>query len=418
MIDQYVHQREYTKVLPSGERVLFDPEMTVQRIMLIFYAAINIGAFFAIATTYAEKYVGYWLAFLLPGIVYFLLPVLLAIMYKRTIKKPPQGSVLTRFFKITIKALKESRGNVFSKTFWDKAKPQALAAKDVQVDWSEKNVRDVQRTFQACQVFLYFPLYQLNDGGVGAVSTNQGGSMTTNGAPNDLLNNFNPLVIIVFAPFMSHFVYPFLARRKIKFGRISRMTFGFTLCAISGIIGAIVQYRVYATSPCGYQASTCDNVSPISIWWQLPNVGLGAISEVFCNVTAYEMAYARAPPNMKASVMAMFLFMTALSSALGEILVPAINDPTLIVSFALALLRCPLDASTVWIERVENCHADYQTPQWAWAAPAIALFVQTAIFWIRHRGINDDEFMVYDEDPEDREHREPITSPEISKEEN
>lgn len=57
--------------------------------------------------------------------------------------------------------------------------------------------------------------------------------------------------------------------------------------------------------------------------------------------------------------------MTALSSALAEILIPAIADPTLV---------------------------------WAWAAPAIALVVQTAIFWWRHRGVNDDVFMTKEED--------------------
>lgn len=75
---------------------------------------------------------------------------------------------------------------------------------------------------------------------------------------------------------------------------------------------------------------------------------------------------------MRATVVALFLFMTALSSALGEILIPAITDPTLV---------------------------------WAWAAPAIALFVQTIIFVWRHRGINDDAFMTYEEDfqaPEDK----------------
>ena len=41
----------------------------------------------------------------------------------------------------------------------------------------------------------------------------------------------------------------------------------------------------------GYQASTCDDVSPLSIWWQIPNVALGALSEIFVNVTAYELAY-------------------------------------------------------------------------------------------------------------------------------
>ncbi|PTB35109.1 hypothetical protein M441DRAFT_154202, partial [Trichoderma asperellum CBS 433.97] len=84
------------------------------------------------------------------------------------------------------------------------------------------------------------------------------------------------------------------------------------------------------------------DVSTIPIWWQLPNVILGAISEIFFNVTAYELAYTRTPENMRATVVALFLFMTALSSALGEIPIPAINDPTLL---------------------------------WTWAAPTIALAV-------------------------------------------
>jgi hypothetical protein len=31
---------------------------------------INIGAFFQLATTYAEHDIGFWLAYLLPGIIY------------------------------------------------------------------------------------------------------------------------------------------------------------------------------------------------------------------------------------------------------------------------------------------------------------------------------------------------------------
>jgi len=52
--------------------------------------------------------------------------------------------------------------------------------------------------------------------------------------------------------------------------------------------------------------------------------------------------------------------MTALSSALGEILTPAIADPNLV---------------------------------WVWAGPAIALAVQTVIFWFKYRQYDDDEFM-------------------------
>ncbi|KAK9422923.1 putative POT family protein [Seiridium unicorne] len=365
VIDQYKHQREYTRVLKSGEKVLVDPETTVNHIMLIFYGFVNVGAFFSIAVVYIEKYHSFWLAYLVPGIVYFLLPVLLGFTYKRTVRTPPQGSDLTRFVKVTWAAIKASKGNIFSKNLWHNVSPSTLAAKGTPVSYTDRNVEDIMRTWQAVQIFLYVPVYVLNDGGVGSVSSNQGAAMTSDGAPNDLLGHFNPLVIIVFAPFMAEIVYPFLKRRGIKFGRINRMTFGFILATLSSVIGAIVQYRVYETSPCGYSASDCDGVSPISIWWQVPNVALGAMSEIFVNVTAYELAYARSPPNMRSTVVAIFLFMTALSSALGEILIPAIADPTLV---------------------------------WAWAAPGIALFVQTVIFWVRHRSINDDEFMTHDED--------------------
>lgn len=38
--------------------------------------------------------------------------------------------------------------------------------------------------------------------------------------------------------------------------------------------------------------------------------------------------------------------------------------------------------------------------QWVWAGPAIALVVQTAIFWWRHHDLNEDEFMTYDPEEE------------------
>lgn len=42
-----------------------------------FYLLINIGAFIGVATAYLAKYVGFWASYLLPGIIYFMLPVFL-----------------------------------------------------------------------------------------------------------------------------------------------------------------------------------------------------------------------------------------------------------------------------------------------------------------------------------------------------
>ncbi|CRL29240.1 unnamed protein product [Penicillium camemberti] len=58
---------------------------------------------------------------------------------------------------------------------------------------------------------------------------------------------------------------------------------------------------------------------------------------------------------MKSLAVAVFLFMKALSSALGEILIPATKDPFLL---------------------------------WIWGAPAVALALQTIILWVRFRGLN------------------------------
>jgi len=370
IVDQYRNQRPYVRRVGSRE-VMVDPETTVQRILLIFYGLVNVGAFTAIASTFAEKKVGYWLAFLVPSLIYLPLPFLLLFFRSRITKVTPDGSELHKVFKIIGIAFRRQMGRFWVRGFWDAAKPSVLDAESAvtslrgTVDWSDELVEDVRRTVAACQIFLFFPLYNLNDGGIGSVATSQGSTMTTNGAPNDLLNNINPLTIVIAIPILTYIVYPLLNYHKIKFGRISRLTFGFTLAWVSGIIGAIVQWRVYETSPCRYYATGCDigdGVSPLSIWWQVPNVALGGLSECFCYVTAYELAYARSPKSMRALVTSLFLFSSAISSALGLIITPAIVDPYLI---------------------------------WVWAGPAIALFAQTCFFHWNYRHMDHDDFMTH-----------------------
>ncbi|KAJ5535075.1 hypothetical protein N7527_001329 [Penicillium freii] len=367
VLDQHKSQTPYVKTLKSGEKVIVDPETTNNRTMLLFYMFVNLGAFYMLATTYAEKYIGFWLSFLLSGAIYFLLPILLFAVYKKTKKQPPSGNKdLAEAAKIVWTALVQSKFQFWRKDFWDSAKAANLRSKGIEVTWTDTAVFKVAKTMEACDIFWFFPIYNLNDGGIGSVSTNQGASMITNGAPNDLLNNFNPLTIMVTIPILTFVIYPFLERRRLKPGPITRMTIGFSIATLAGIVGALVQWKVYQLSPCGTHASTCDNVADISIWWQIPNTALSAISECFANVTAYEVAYARSPDSMKGLVVAIFLFMTALSSALGEILIPVITDPWLI---------------------------------WIWAAPAVALAVQTVIFWFRFKHMNSENYFADNLDP-------------------
>ena len=58
------------KTTEKGERVIMDPAVTVSRVYLYFYLMINIGSLVgSIGMVYAEKYVGFWLSFLLPTLM-------------------------------------------------------------------------------------------------------------------------------------------------------------------------------------------------------------------------------------------------------------------------------------------------------------------------------------------------------------
>ncbi|KAE8447034.1 hypothetical protein EG329_011169 [Mollisiaceae sp. DMI_Dod_QoI] len=371
VLDQNPHKRPHVVTKRDGSKAIIDPEATSESVMLWFYLLINIGAFFGVATAYLAKYVGFWASYLLPGIIYFMLPILLFFVNKRLIKITPGGSALADFIGVIFLALKKNGFKGFGrKGFWDKAKPSALAASgDTRVvRWDDNFVDDVRRTMAACAIFLFFPIQQINDGGLGAAANAQSASLTSNGVPNDVLDNLNPLAIICLIPIMNHGVYPLLRKLGIRFGPIARMTFGFIIAAIGAASYAVIQYEIYQTSPCGYQASTCTTgtgVSHLSLWLYAIPTAVTACSEVFINVTAYGIAYSRAPQNMKGFVMALSLFMTAISTAISLATADAIQDPYLI---------------------------------WCFAVPSVVGFIAAFVFYYLFRHLDDEEFFVHVDD--------------------
>lgn len=147
ILDQIRQKKAYTKQLKSGEKVIVDPDATNTRTMLIFYGFVNVGAFFMLATTYTEKYVGFWLSFLLTGIIYLLLPILLLTVRNRIHKEPPSGgSELARALNITTIALKQNKFRVWRTNFWEAADPDTLHSKGITMDWTRDAVNEVART--------------------------------------------------------------------------------------------------------------------------------------------------------------------------------------------------------------------------------------------------------------------------------
>lgn len=82
------------------------------------------------------------------------------------------------------------------------------------------------------------------------------------------LINVGAFFMLVTIPFLSYILYLCLARARIRFGRIIRITCGYVLAMLGSIIASIIQWRFYEISLCGYYASNCDigtRVSPVSI---------------------------------------------------------------------------------------------------------------------------------------------------------
>lgn len=85
----------------NGERVIVDPVVTIQRVYMYFYFMINIGSLVGqIAMVYAEQNVGFWLAFLLPTVLFCLCPMVLFLCRKNYTQAPPTGSVVVKAMKL------------------------------------------------------------------------------------------------------------------------------------------------------------------------------------------------------------------------------------------------------------------------------------------------------------------------------
>ncbi|KAK4620162.1 MFS-type transporter ucsM [Fulvia fulva] len=370
LLDQMVTRVPKVVTAKNGETVIEDPEATTERVMLWFYLLINVGGFMGVATTYAEKYVGFWLAFLLPLLLYLPLPLLLWFLKPRLVHHPPGGNELGRVFRIIAVSLRRGGlSKIGRHGFWDLAKPSNIAAAglSIQTSWNDEFVEDVRRAFQATGMFCFFPIQYLNDNGIGGAAGYLSTMLTTNGVPNDVVQNFNSLSIILAIPVFNYGIYPFFRKVKFHYGPVSRIVTGLAMSTIGGVGYTVLNYFAYQQSPCGdYGSTDCTvgtGVAPITIWWMAIPYGLGGISEILVNVPAYGIAYSRAPANMRGLVSAMNLFNTGVAYAIGLACSSVIRDPYL---------------------------------TWDFGGVAIAGAILTVVFYVLFRHIDKEEYTLND----------------------
>ena len=136
--------------------------------------------------------------------------------------------------------------------------------------------------------------YGQMDSNLGSMST----YMRTDGFPNDVLNNINPLTLIVFIPLVDKFLYPGLRKIGFKMRPITRITIGFWIGAVAMAYCAIIQHLLYQAGPY-YDKIDEGQKNDFSIFWQIPAYVLIGFSEIFASITGLEYAYLKAPSSMK-----------------------------------------------------------------------------------------------------------------------
>lgn len=286
----------------NGERVIVDPSVTNSRIFLYFYFAVNIGSLTGqISMVYVEKFIGFWLAFLLPTILFLAAPVVLFFNRKNYILSPPTGSIVSKFFHMLGYTWKNKQGS-FS---WDVAKPSNIPTEQrpVWMTYDDAWVDEVKRGLMACKVFLFLPLFflgwlppilaslpQANPPKVynqmTGNLTSQAAVMQLHGVPNDIIQNLNPISIIIMIPLLDHVVYPGFRKIGFAFTPIKRMTTGFFFATGAMVAAAVMQHYIYKTSPCGNHAADSDCIEEngkanINVWAQVvPYIFIG-IAEIF-----------------------------------------------------------------------------------------------------------------------------------------
>ncbi|OJJ51748.1 hypothetical protein ASPZODRAFT_138813 [Penicilliopsis zonata CBS 506.65] len=358
--DQYTRKKMAVSTTQNGERVVIDPALTVQRIYMIFYACINTGALSLLATSYMEKFIDFWSGYLLCLCMFAIGISVLIIGRNSYVVRPPQGSIITNAFK-ALGIMIVSRNTDAPKPSW-----QAVnGGKRTNLPWDDHFIDELKRALVACRVFCFYPIYWVVYNQFSSNFVTQAQQMQGHGIPNDLMQNFDPISIIVFIPILETLVYPAMRKLHIPFRPITRIALGFIVASLAMVYATIVQHLIYSAGPC-YEHPLCDaskvngiaQGNRVHIAIQTPAYVLIGLSEIFTSVSGLEYAYTKAPPSMKSFVQSMYLLTTAFGAALAEALTPAAFDPAIL---------------------------------WMFVGLACGTFLVGIIFWVTFHHLNDQE---------------------------
>lgn len=161
---------------------------------------INVGALSLLATPFMERYEGFWTAYLMCFCMFNVGVAVLILRRKTYVVRPPQGSVITDAFK-AIGMMITARNSQAAKPSW-----REQNGKTKPVPWNDHFIDEVNRGLRACKVFVFYPIFWVCYGQFSSNFVSQAAQMEGHGMPNDLMQNFDPISILVFIPILDRIV--------------------------------------------------------------------------------------------------------------------------------------------------------------------------------------------------------------------
>jgi POT family proton-dependent oligopeptide transporter len=279
-----------------GEQFRPDQSHLMQKAYGAFYVAINFGSFFSfLVVPWVKDHHGYSAAFAVPGILMAIATYIFWRGKKYYIFVPTNRELKhTGFFKVFFTALFAKRKA--GQKFWDAARAR----------FTENEVAAARSVMPIIFVFATIPMFwALYDQG-NSTWVLQGlkmSSVTILGLKvgAEQMQSLNPLLIMVFVPVFTLWIYPRMGRLAAP---LKRMSYGLFLAAGSFVIVALIQQRIEAGAH-------------LSILWQTwPWVVITA-AEILVSTTGLEFAFREAAPEMKSLIMSFWL----LTVSVGDLFV-------------------------------------------------------------------------------------------------
>ncbi|KAJ5738529.1 hypothetical protein N7493_001684 [Penicillium malachiteum] len=348
LADQYTNTEFRIKVKSDGHKVVVSRELTITYIYNVFYWGVNIICFAADMTPLLERYVDFWLAYLIPCCAMWLALIPVLVGAKHFVRAPPASNIMPQ----VASALKLGIAGGFK---MNSAKPEAQVQRGRQVPWGDSFIEDIKRSLFTCRVLLLFPIHWLYYSQTFNNLISQAGQMVTYGIPNDMMKIAGPISGIIVAPAIQKGLYPYLTKRRIAFGPIARMVVGFICLTVSIVYITIVQKLIYGAGPCYEHPLSCsasndgDIPNQVSVFLQLPIYFIGALAEVFCLTTGTEYAYNNAPDSMKTLVQAIWLATSGIGSCISLAFTPLTEDPYLVTMYAILTGLLGVAIFLLWI---------------------------------------------------------------------